>query len=141
MSRLCKRGIEAARAKFKVYPSAYANGYAVQVCQGRIKDLRGVKRKSRSKRSRSRSKSRSNLHRWYEEEWINVCESKFDKSNRLIKKVPCGRSKASKKRYPYCRPLRKRSKSTPRTVGSMSTSLRKKMCAKKRRNPKKIVYI
>jgi len=38
---LCARGKSAAKSKFKVYPSAYANGYAVQVCKGKIKGLDG----------------------------------------------------------------------------------------------------
>lgn len=42
-TKLCARGKAAAKAKFKVYPSAYSNGYAVQVCQGRIKGLDGKK--------------------------------------------------------------------------------------------------
>lgn len=41
---LCVRGKSAAKAKFDVYPSAYANGYAVQVCKGSIKGLDGKKR-------------------------------------------------------------------------------------------------
>ena len=40
---LCARGKSAAKSKFKVYPSAYSNGYAVQVCQGKIKGLDGKK--------------------------------------------------------------------------------------------------
>jgi hypothetical protein len=40
---LCERGITAAKAKYDVYPSAYANGYAVQVCKGKIKGLDGKK--------------------------------------------------------------------------------------------------
>jgi hypothetical protein len=40
---LCSRGKSAAKAKLKVYPSAYANGYAVQVCKGSIKGLDGKK--------------------------------------------------------------------------------------------------
>ena len=40
---LCSRGKAAAKSKFKVYPSAYANGYAVQVCKGKIKGLDGKK--------------------------------------------------------------------------------------------------
>lgn len=43
-TKLCARGKEAAKAKFKVYPSAYGNGFAVQVCQGKIKGLDGKKR-------------------------------------------------------------------------------------------------
>lgn len=40
-NKLCSRGMSAAKSKFKVYPSAYANGYAVQVCKGKIKGLDG----------------------------------------------------------------------------------------------------
>jgi len=42
-TKLCARGKAAAKAKFKVYPSAYANGFAVQVCKGRMKGLDGKK--------------------------------------------------------------------------------------------------
>ena len=41
---LCARGKNAAKAKYDVYPSAYANGYAVQVCKGKIAGLDGQKR-------------------------------------------------------------------------------------------------
>ena len=40
---LCARGKASAKSKFKVYPSAYANGHAVQVCKGKIKGLDGKK--------------------------------------------------------------------------------------------------
>jgi hypothetical protein len=45
MTKLCPRGKRAAKAKFKVYPSAYANAYASKICAGKIKDPSGVKRK------------------------------------------------------------------------------------------------
>ena len=45
MPKLCPRGKRAAKAKFKVYPSAYANAYASKICAGKIKDPSGVKRK------------------------------------------------------------------------------------------------
>ena len=38
---LCARGKASAKAKYDVYPSAYANGHAVQVCKGKIKGLDG----------------------------------------------------------------------------------------------------
>ena len=47
-SKLCARGKAAAKAKFKVYPSAYANGYAVQVCKGKMTGTDGKKRCSGS---------------------------------------------------------------------------------------------
>ena len=44
--KLCARGKAAAKAKYDVYPSAYANGYAVQVCKGTKPGLDGKKRAS-----------------------------------------------------------------------------------------------
>ena len=43
-TKLCARGKSAAKSKFDVYPSAYANGYAVQVCKGQQPGLDGKKR-------------------------------------------------------------------------------------------------
>jgi PAB1-binding protein PBP1 len=47
-NKLCARGIAAAKAKYDVYPSAYANGYAVQVCKGDMPGVDGQKRCSGS---------------------------------------------------------------------------------------------
>ncbi len=44
MTKLCARGKSAAKRKFKVYPSAYANAYAVKVCKGQVKGPDGQKR-------------------------------------------------------------------------------------------------
>ena len=43
-TKLCARGKSAAKAKYDVYPTAYANGYAVQVCKGKKPGLDGKKR-------------------------------------------------------------------------------------------------
>ena len=45
MTKLCARGKAAAKRKFSVYPSAYANAYASKICAGKIKDPSGTKRK------------------------------------------------------------------------------------------------
>jgi len=45
MTKLCARGKAAAKRKFAVYPSAYANAYASKICAGKIKDPSGKKRK------------------------------------------------------------------------------------------------
>ena len=45
MTKLCPRGKAAAKRKFKVYPSAYANAYASKICAGKAKDDKGVRRK------------------------------------------------------------------------------------------------
>ena len=60
MGKLCARGKAAAKRKFRVYPSAYANAYAVQVCKGDVKGPDGKKRTasgySKSKKKTTRKK-------------------------------------------------------------------------------------
>ena len=36
MAKLCSKGKAAAKRKFDVYPSAYANMYASKVCKGKV---------------------------------------------------------------------------------------------------------
>ena len=47
MAKLCPKGKAAAKRKFAVYPSAYANMYASGVCSGKITP--GGKKGSRKK--------------------------------------------------------------------------------------------
>ena len=47
MAKLCPRGKAAAKRKFKVYPSAYANMYASAVCSGK---LHPVEKKEKEKK-------------------------------------------------------------------------------------------
>jgi hypothetical protein len=47
MGKLCAKGKAAAKRKFDVYPSAYANMYASAVCSGKIKP--GGKKKPKKK--------------------------------------------------------------------------------------------
>ena len=42
--KLCPEGKAAAKRKFDVYPSAYANGWAVQYCKGKFKGKKGKKK-------------------------------------------------------------------------------------------------
>jgi hypothetical protein len=42
-TKLCARGKAAAKAKFDVYPSVYANSFGVKVCKGMVKGLDGKK--------------------------------------------------------------------------------------------------
>ena len=57
---LYERVKQAAKRKFKVYPSAYANAYAVKVCKGDVKGPDGKKRTasgySKSKKKTTRKK-------------------------------------------------------------------------------------
>tara|TARA_Y100001938_G_scaffold144830_1_gene220273 strand:- start:784 stop:1086 length:303 start_codon:yes stop_codon:yes gene_type:complete len=47
--KLCPEGKAAAKRKFKVYPSAYANGWAVQYCRGKFKKKKGKVKKAEEK--------------------------------------------------------------------------------------------
>ena len=47
MAKLCPKGKAAAKRKFDVYPSAYANMYASEVCSGKVKP--GGKKKKKKK--------------------------------------------------------------------------------------------
>ena len=49
MAKLCAKGKAAAKRKFKVYPSAYANMYASGVCSGKITPGGKKKRKTKTK--------------------------------------------------------------------------------------------
>tara|TARA_A100001015_G_scaffold118340_1_gene131241 strand:+ start:1421 stop:1567 length:147 start_codon:yes stop_codon:yes gene_type:complete len=48
VAKLCARGKAAAKRKYKVYPSAYANMYASAVCSGKVK-VGGKKKKAKKK--------------------------------------------------------------------------------------------
>ena len=60
MTKLCARGKAAAKRKFKVYPSAYANAYAVKVCKG---DIKGPDGQRRTASGYSKSKKRTTTKR------------------------------------------------------------------------------
>jgi len=124
--KLCPEGYCTAKKKFKVYPSAYANGYAVQVCSGRKPDFRGQKANFYDNMIK---KGNSDLSRWYREQWANVCEKDVDGEY-----LPCGRHKArlEKEDYPYCRPLYKLKGTSVKSVGELSKSELDEMCKRKR---------
>lgn len=73
---------------------------------------------------------KEDLKRWFKEKWVDVSR-KVDG-----KHPPCGRSSASSKSYPKCRPLKKVSKETPKLASSYSKKEKKSMVAQKRRAEK-----
>jgi len=117
--KLYNKVVQDAKARFKKWPSAYASGWVVRqykLLGGRYKEVGGIKPKKTS------------LRRWFDEKWIDVC--------RLPKIVPCGREKAyMDKNYPYCRPMIKVSKKTPKTIDEIPIKELKKRCKKKKANP------
>ncbi len=127
--KLCPEGYCTAKEKFEVYPSAYANAYASQVCSGKKPDASGQV----VKRYVGEKPENSSLDKWFKEKWVNVCEKDEDGEY-----LPCGRKKADLdgKNYPYCRPLNKVGKDKGeggiKTVGELSAGEIKEMCALKR---------
>jgi hypothetical protein len=53
---------------------------------------------------------KNNLERWFDEKWVDIKSGK-----------PCGRQEGEKRAgYPACRPSKRVSEKTPKTVGEMS---------------------
>ena len=122
MGKLCPKGKAAAKRKFDVYPSAYANMYASAVCSGKIKP--GGKKKTKKKKLKIKTASKGGgLRKWVDEKWVDIGAPKKDG-----KYQPCGRknAKKSKRKYPKCVPLAK----AQRMSKSQKTSAVKRKRAK-----------
>jgi hypothetical protein len=61
------------------------------------------------------------LKRWFKEEWTDVRTGK-----------PCGRSAGEKRGVPYCRPKKRISSDTPKTISEMSASEKAKKIKEKK---------
>jgi hypothetical protein len=122
-TKLCARGKAAAKAKFDVYPSAYANGYAVQVCKGTMPDKNGEKKCS-GEYCKGKNESVENLDealdQWFDEKWVNICRKKEGGGH-----PPCGRKDADKGGYPKCRKTSVASKMTDAEKKSACSTKRK----------------
>ena len=81
-----------------------------------------------AKKSKSK-KASGGLTRWFKEEWVDVKTGK-----------PCGRNKGEKREgYPACRPKKRVSSKTPKTVGEM-TSAEKAKFKREKKSSVKIKY-
>ena len=69
-----------------------------------------------------KSKEGASLKRWFKEEWTDVRTGK-----------PCGRNKSESRGVPYCRPKKRISAATPKTISEMSTAEKRKKIAEKKR--------
>ena len=74
------------------------------------------------------ARSSGGLTRWFKEKWVDVKTGK-----------PCGRSKGEKRGYPACRPCKRVSSKTPKTVGEMTKS-EKERFKREKTSSKKITY-
>jgi len=136
--KLCARGYCTAKNGFEVYPSAYANGYATSVCMGDKPDLKGVKKSNpkymrRIEMLRAKKKGPSDLQRWYQEQWVNVCEKGSGPGGFAV----CGSGKGIKnpKKYPYCRAYYKQPGTKVVTAQELTKKEIEQMCKWKRSLP------
>ena len=74
------------------------------------------------------ARSSGGLTRWFKENWVDVKTGK-----------PCGRKKGEKRGYPACRPKKRVSSKTPKTVGEMSAA-EKARFKREKTSSKKITY-
>jgi len=77
---------------------------------------------------RKSNRTRGGLDRWFKENWVDVKTGK-----------PCGRQKGEKRGYPACRPSKRVSSKTPKTVGEMTKS-EKERFKRVKTGKKKITY-
>ena len=107
-----------AKRKFTAFPSAYASAWIVREYKRRGGTYKGRKQEDEG------------LRRWFKERWINLCE--------LPEIVPCGRPSREvsieewRKEYPYCRPMVRVSKKTPKEAGKLSPKEIRRECRRKR---------
>ena len=91
-----------ANKKFKIPTSAYKSAWIVKEYKKRGGTYRGVKKDSK-------------LTRWFKENWVNLTRGKT---------TPCGRHSVDNKGpYPLCRPSKKISKNTPKTINELSRKI------------------
>jgi len=145
---LWSRAKAAAKSKFKVYPSAYANGFAAKWYKKRGGGWRKNKKSTNEASSPAQQAAiainmkkkgiepknenvNEDLRRWFKEKWVDVSK-KVDG-----KHPPCGRKDADGKSYPKCRPSKKVSSETPKIASSYDKEDKKKMTQQKRRAEKK----
>ena len=77
---------------------------------------------------RNVARSSGGLTRWFKEEWVDVKTGK-----------PCGRKKGESRSYLACRPKKRVSGKTPKTVGEMTKS-EKERFKREKTGKKKITY-
>ena len=64
----------------------------------------------------------ASLRRWFKEDWVDVKTGK-----------PCGRKKGEKRGTPYCRPKKRVSSKTPKTVKEMTYAEKRSRINQKKR--------
>lgn len=106
-----------ANVKFDVKTSAYKSSWIVREYKKRGGTYKGKK------------PSKTGLSRWYKEKWVDL-RRPIKKGRKIIGYEKCGRTKKESK-YPLCRPLRRITEDTPKTVKEISPKVIEKLLKKK----------
>ena len=85
MAKLCAKGKAAAKRKFDVYPSAYANMYASAVCSGKVKPG-GRKKKMDGGSVNSVSQSRKKTSNYNQGGIARACGGVMENRRKVTKK-------------------------------------------------------
>lgn len=98
--------VDEAKARFAVWPSAYASGWVVQEYKRRGGRYAGERSESQG------------IAKWFKEEWVDLSRPIRDARGKLVGYEPCGRKHAEQTNYPKCRPLAEAMRMTPEQVRS-----------------------
>ena len=113
-----------ANKKFKSPSGIYRSSWIVREYKERGGEYSGIK------------SSKTGLKRWYKEKWVDL-NRPILKNGKIIGYKSCGRkSVKSRGKYPLCRPSKKITKSTPKTIRELS----KKSIQKAKREKSKITF-
>jgi hypothetical protein len=109
----------AANEKFDEPTSAYKSMWISREYKKRGGKYSGKKDSSRG------------LRRWLKEEWVDLKRPKRNSKGKVIGYAKCGRSSKLSK-YPLCRPSKRVSSKTPRTLKELPKSILKRAMTKKK---------
>ena len=113
-----------ANTKFKSKSGIYRSSWIVK----KYKSLGGKYKGEKSKTS--------GLSRWYKEKWIDLNRPIKNKSGKITGYKSCGRKSGTLKvsQYPLCRPTKRISRKTPKTI----KEIKKKSIIKAKREKSKV---
>ena len=89
MGKVCPRGKAAAKRRFKVYPSAYANMYASAVCSGKITPggKKGAKKKANGGMINQVSQERKKVSNFKQGGIAKGCGGVMENRRKVTKKL------------------------------------------------------
>jgi hypothetical protein len=114
-----------AKIKFKSFPSIYASYWITNQYKQRGGTFSGVKNE------------RQGIARWTKEKWVDICTPVGKNEDNKVIYRECGRTRKNIK-YPLCRPSKRITKDTPKTVYELEPKKIQGLCDKKRDKKKDI---